>query len=97
MARKIERANELIKRVLGRIILEKFEGPEGCLVTVAETSINKNFDEVKVYLNIFPTEKIEKIFNLLERDKKFLQKELAQKISFYSLLRIKFIPKLDLE
>ncbi|MCX7779195.1 MAG: ribosome-binding factor A [Patescibacteria group bacterium] len=91
MTRKMESVDELIKRIFGQIILENFETPNGCLVTVDKVETLKNLQETKIYLKIFPTEKERKIFELLQLKTGLFQKELAQRLSFHSLPKIKLL------
>jgi len=97
MFRRMEKIDELIKRLLGEIILKNFEFLLGSLVTINKVKTDQNLKETKIYLNVFPVEKAERVFNLLNKKTSFFQKMLAEKLSFRSLPKIKFILNLGFE
>jgi len=89
--RRILQINELIKRELGKIIKKELDVERETLVTVADVDFFYELSEAKVWLSIYPFKKAKKILEKIEKIKNNLMWLLNKKISFYRLIKLKFL------
>ncbi|MDZ7798948.1 MAG: 30S ribosome-binding factor RbfA [Patescibacteria group bacterium] len=88
-SRRIKKVNELIRQELSDIIRQEIEWPEGCLVTVKKADTAADLEETKIGVSVLPTEKRDKILNLLKKNIYQIQQSLNHKL----VMRV--VPKLD--
>ena len=89
--RRILQINELIKRELGKIIKKELDVERETLVTVTNVDFLYELSEAKVWLSIYPFKKAKKILEKIEKIKNNLMWLLNKKISFYRLIKLKFL------
>lgn len=90
MPYRIERVNELIKQVLGRIILEEEDFGAGVLITIMEVHTSVDFQHARILISIFPSEKREAVLEALNRDVFELQQLLNKNLKMRPVPKIKF-------
>ena len=89
--RQLKVAREL-QRDLAEIIRSKgMAAFDGAMVTVSEVRISPDLSVAKVFVSIFPSDKQEKVMEILEENKKAIRGELGRKVA--SQLRI--VPEID--
>ena len=89
--RQLKVAREL-QRDLAEIIRSKgMAAWDGAMVTVSEVRISPDLSIAKVFVSIFPSDKQERVMQLLEENKKAIRGELGRKVA--SQLRI--VPEID--
>jgi len=91
MAHRIERLNELIKQVLGRIILEEEDFGPGVLVTIMKAEISQDVLHSNVFLSVYPTQKGEGVLERLDRHIFDLQQLLNKKLEMRPVPKIRFV------
>ncbi len=85
-----------VARELQRYLAEIIRGKgmaffEGSMVTVSEVRISPDLSIAKVFVSIFPSDKAERVLDILEENKRALRGELGHKVA--SQLRI--VPEFD--
>ena len=90
MSKRIERVNQLIKKELSQIILKEIEFARDVLVTVTRVETLPNLLESNVWVSVFPEEKFEIIFEILNKNIYFLQQKLNQKLKMRPVPKINF-------
>ncbi|MBR5905929.1 MAG: 30S ribosome-binding factor RbfA [Bacteroidales bacterium] len=89
--RQLKVAREL-QRDLAEIIRSKgMAAFDGAMVTVSEVRISPDLSIAKVFVSIFPSDKQERVMEILEENKKAIRGELGRKVA--SQLRI--VPEID--
>ena len=91
MPYKIERLNELIKQVLGRIILEEEDFGPGVLVTIMKVQTSPDVLHSNVSFSVYPTEKGEGVLERLTRHVFALQQLLNKKLEMRPVPKIRFV------
>jgi ribosome-binding factor A len=91
MSHKIEKLNELIKQVLGRIILEEGDFGPGVLVTIMKVETSDDILHSNVFFSVYPTEKGESVLERLTRHVFWLQQLLNKKLQMRPVPKIRFV------
>jgi len=91
MSHRIERLNELIRQVLGRIILEEEDFGLGVLVTIMKVQTSPDVLHSNVFLSVYPTEKGESVLERMTRHVFGLQQLLNKKLEMRPVPKIRFI------
>ncbi len=93
MRKRVKQVNQLVKKTLGKIILEEFSKPEGTLITITRVETTPNLIKTKVFINIIPEEKTKKIIESLQKEVYHIQQKLNRKLKIRPVPKIIF--KLD--
>lgn len=88
MSVRTEKVNELIKNELGMIFVRELEFPKGCLVTVTRVTSDQDMKNARVFLSVFPPEKMKEILTMVKRRTPYIQSLLNHK------LVMRFVPNL---
>jgi ribosome-binding factor A len=91
MSHKIEKLNELIRQVLGRIILEEEDFEPGVLVTIMAVETSDDILHSRVVVSVFPDKKAKMIFGILNRHIYGLQQMLNKKLKMRPVPKIRFV------
>ena len=91
MSNRIERLDELIRQVLGRIILEEEDFGPGVLVTIMKVQTSDDVLHSNVFLSVYPTEKGEGVLERLNRHIFNLQQLLNKKLEMRPVPKIRFV------
>jgi ribosome-binding factor A len=91
MSYKIARLNEIIKQVLGRIILEEEEFGSGVLVTIMKVQTSEDSLHANVFISVYPTSKGEGVLEKLTRHVFGLQQMLNKKLEMRPVPKIRFV------
>lgn len=87
-AGRILRVNSYIQKELARIIGEEIEMPEGSLVTVTGVETAADLKQAKVWVSVWPEEKVSEVFKILSAEAINLQRQLNKR------MRTKSVPNL---
>jgi len=88
MSERIKQINEVIKKELGKIILEEADLPRSIITTITRIDTSKDLRHAKVYISCFPEDKIEDILKQLNNNIYDMQQILNKR------LHIRYVPKI---
>lgn len=88
---RLERVNALIQEILGEIFLEQVEWPEGVLATIRQVETSSDLKHTKIFLDIFPTDRVPEVKKLIGSLKGEIQFSLGQKIDLKWTPKLRFI------
>ncbi|OGZ33522.1 MAG: ribosome-binding factor A [Candidatus Portnoybacteria bacterium RBG_19FT_COMBO_36_7] len=91
MPHRIERLNELIRQVLGRIILQEEDFGPAVLVTIMKVETSDDVLHSNVFLSVYPTEKGEGVLKRLNRHVFDLQQLMNKKLEMRPVPKIRFV------
>src|SRR4030066_510042 len=91
MPHRIERLNELIRQVLGRIILQEEDFGPAVLVTIMKVETSDDVLHSNVFLGVYPTEKGEGVLKRLNRHVFDLQQLMNKKLEMRPVPKIRFV------
>lgn len=91
MSNRIQRVNQLIKKELSQILLKEIEFPWDVLVTITRVGTSANLIDSKVWISVFPEEKLEIILEILNKNIYFLQQKLNKRLEIRPVPKIKFL------
>lgn len=91
MAKRIERVNELLKEEIGNILLKDVEFPEGVLATITRVEVSPNMFEAKVFISVFPDNKTDNVFNILNKIIYGIQQKINSRLRMRPIPRISFV------
>ncbi len=89
MNRRVERVAELIKREMGKIMIEDFKNQEIGFVTITDVELTPDLKLAKVFFSVYgPPEKQKQTQKILEEATPFFRKEIGGRI------QLRFVPQL---
>lgn len=88
MSHRPAQVASLIQRYIGELIRRDLELPLGVIISVSQVSIGPDLKFAKILVSILPEDKRAEVLRYLNRNKIFLQKELARRLT------MKFSPKI---
>ena len=97
MSKKINQINELLKRMIGEIILKDFDMPENSLITVTRVETDSNLIKSKVFLNIIPQEKEKEIIASLRKYVYHIQQGVNKQLKIRPVPKIVFVAEEDID
>jgi len=92
---RLQKINELIKRELGKILLEEGDFGAGILVTVLRTQTTEDFKEAAVTFSVLPATKGPAVLKNLSSRLFFIQRQLNKKLKMHPVPKIRFILNVD--
>lgn len=90
MNNRIEKVNSLLSQEIGKIILKDFNF-EGAMVTLTHVDATANLIEAKVYISVFPEDKGDEVFKILNREVYDIQQKINKKLNMRPIPRIIFV------
>jgi len=97
MSKKINQINELLKRMIGEIILKDYDMPKDSLITVTRVETASNLLKSKVYLNIIPQEKEKEIIASLRKYVYYIQQRVNKQLKIRLVPKILFVAEQDID
>ncbi|MBF0244459.1 MAG: 30S ribosome-binding factor RbfA [Planctomycetes bacterium] len=88
-ARRKERLNELIKRMVSEKIIRDVKDPRLGFITVTRAELHEDIQAAHIFVTVLEPEKRERTLRVLNQMKGFLQRDLGRN------LHIKFTPVLE--
>lgn len=83
--------NRLLQKELGEIFLAETKKMAGTLVSVSIVRVSPDLSVAKVYLSIFPSDKVEGILSAVKESAKSIRYELASRVRF----QLRKVPELS--
>ncbi|MBW6440949.1 30S ribosome-binding factor RbfA [Patescibacteria group bacterium] len=90
MSLRTEKVNKLLKREIGKIVLEEANLPIDILTTITKVSVSKDLRYADVFISVLPFEKSREVQELLKENIYELQKTLNKKLFMKPLPKIRF-------
>lgn len=84
-----QRVGSLIREELGKIIIRELEFP-GALVTITDVEVNEKMEQATVKFSVLPSEKSERVLEILNKFRKNLQFKLNRKMNIRPMPEIFF-------
>ncbi len=91
MAYRLEKVNELIKRELGKILLEEGNFGSGVFVTILDVETSVDLRQAGVTFSVLPTAKGDKLLVNLNARVPFFQQLLNKKLKMRPVPKIRFV------
>ena len=89
MTKRIDRLNSLLEQEISQIILHDFR-LEGVMITVNRVDTTANVIEAKVYISVFPDEKVGEVMKMLNRNIYEIQQQINKKLNMRPIPKIIF-------
>lgn len=96
MKKRVLRVNELIKREVGRLILERID-LSGALITVTRAESTENLRRTKIYISVIPENQKDRVHRILHKLAPSLQCEINRRLKIYPIPRIIFSEERETE
>lgn len=93
MKNRVEQVSDFIRSEIAQIIIKEVELPQDSLVTISRVDIANNYRYALIWVSVIPVERSMEIIKILLKNKKPIQKMLAEKLSIIFSPKISF--KLD--
>lgn len=91
MHQRLDRVNELIKKILSQLINQEMELPPDTLITVIKVAAARDLKNANVWVSIMPSHRAPSILKKLAKKARQLQNLLNEKISLKFTPKLKFI------
>lgn len=92
MRRRVERVAELIKREMGKILLEDFKSAEVGFVTVTDVELTPDLRLARIYISVYGSpEKQKQSLQIIQESTPFFRKLIGQRV------KLKFTPEVRFE
>lgn len=89
MNRRVERVAELIKREMGKILLEDFKSIEIGFVTVTDVELTADLRVAKIYISVYGSpEKQKQTLKIIQKSTPFFRRLIGQRV------KLRFTPEL---
>lgn len=75
-----EKISRMLQKEFGDIFLIYAKKMQGVIISVSDVNVSPDFSLARVYLSIFPNEKAQDVFSLINIDQKSLRFELGKRI-----------------
>ncbi len=90
MSKRIQKANQLIKKTLSQLIAEEISLKEGVFLTISRVDTSQDLRYTQVFVSIFPEKETNYVLKSLEKELYSIQGKLNKKLPIKNLPRIKF-------
>lgn len=86
-----EKISRMLQKELGDIFLLYAKKMQGVIISVSDVSVSPDFSLARVYLSIFPNERAQEVFSLINIDQKAIRFELGKRIRE----RLRLVPEIS--
>ena len=90
MSNRIQKVNSLLEQEISKIILRDFYFPES-LVTLTHVDSSTNLIEAKVYISVYPDDKMDKIIEILNKRAYSVKQKINKLLKMRPIPKIKFV------
>ena len=97
MSRRLQRVNTLIKEQLSEIILKEVDFSQDTFVTLTRVETSPDLVNSKILVSVIPKEKVEEVFDILNKNIYFLQQKLNERLKMKRVPKIKFVRERETE
>lgn len=91
MSIRTEQVESLLQHVLGEIFARDIEFPDGVLGTVSRIVVPADLKTAKVYVTALPDTKANEVKEVLNAERKRIQKEVAKQMTMKSTPKLTFL------
>ena len=88
MTDRVPKINQLLKREIGRLLLEEVEFPKDTLVTLTRVESSNNLQQAKVYISVIPEDRNEEVIDILKRRIRYIQAIINRRLRMRPVPRI---------
>lgn len=88
MKERVLRINQLLKELIGKMILNDFDFQADNLVTVTRVETTKDLQKANVFISVYPEKNSDKILSILKKREKFFHFRIRK------MLKMKIIPNI---
>ncbi|MCX6724106.1 MAG: 30S ribosome-binding factor RbfA [Candidatus Staskawiczbacteria bacterium] len=96
MSNRIDKINSLLEHEIGKIISRDFAFSPEILVTLTRVATTSNLIEAKVYISVFPEEKLAGIINALQKSVYDIQYKINRTLRQRPIPKIKFVKETEI-
>ena len=75
-----DKVSRMLQKELGEIFLLYAKKMQGVLISVSDVRISPDLSQARVYLSLFPNDKAQDVFSLIEADTKAIRFELGSRV-----------------
>jgi len=93
---RIRKINELLKRQVGRVILEEVDFPNNVLVTVSRVETSQDVTHCKVFISVFPEAEIKNVLSILGKVIYFIQQTINKDLKIRPVPQIRFVEEQEM-
>ena len=86
-----EKIERMLQKELGEIFLLYARGKNGVIISVSDVKVSPDLSLAKVFLSIFPTEKANDVFSVINIDAKTIRFELGKRVRH----QLRLVPELN--
>lgn len=91
MKEHIVRVEHLLARELSTIIREEFDAPQGTLISITKTEVSQDTMYANVSVSIWPDEKRDMVFKMLQRAEGHLYSFLEKRMRVHPIPKLHFV------
>lgn len=88
---RIDKVNSLLEHEIGAIIQRDIFFPDNILVTLTHVEATANLIEAKVYISVFPEDKIDGAIGVLKKNVYDIQQKINHKLKMRPIPKIIFV------
>ena len=88
---RIDRVNSLLEHEISMILLKDFDFPQGILVTLTHVECSANLFEAKVFVSVFPEDKMQRILGILRKAVYTIQRKINRTLKMRPIPKIIFV------
>lgn len=88
MTDRVPKVNQLLKREIGKLILEEVEFPKDTLVTLTRVESSNNLQQARVYISVIPEDRSEEVIDTLKRRIRYIQARINRRLNMRPVPRI---------
>lgn len=87
---RIDRINDVMHRLIARVLHDEFKDPRIGMVTVSNVDVSRDLSHAKVYVTVFEEEKIKETLEILNGAAGFFRGEISHGVHLRSVPKIRF-------
>jgi len=91
MSKRLPQINSLLETELSQLLSRELELPSDCLITLTNVETSADLRHAKVWLSILPEAETRRVFKILNKKKKEIEKLLHKKLYMKPLPNLEFI------
>jgi len=96
MTNRIDKVNSLLEREIGKLLQNKTGFSNDVLVTLTHVEATPNLIEARVYISVFPDDKIDEVVRNLNKNVYDIQQRINRKLNMRPVPRIMFVKDMNI-
>ena len=97
MSIRTEQVASLLQHIIGEIFSRDMEFPDGVMATISRIDVPADLKTANVFVTALPDNRANEVKAVLNKERKYIQKEVAGKMTMKSTPKLKFIIDHQLE